>query len=326
MAGHRGQAFRHGSAHECLRRPLDLVQARFEARLEPTPMSSPLHRVSRRAVWACVVLAVLTTLSASSAAEELDYPVSIAVGPSGTMYLADRNVPGIWQLEGDRLSPFFRGSKKFRTPLNAIRCVAFDREGKLLAGDSATRDVYRFDDQRLPRPLTAQGKPYGQIGIPMSIAVDAEGSLLVSDLEVNRVVRVPKEGGQPEPFAAVQAPRGLFYDSRKQLWVVSGRRLLCLSASGEQKTVVDDGVFSFPHTVVVADDGTAYVCDGYAKAIWRIPPGQKPEKWVSGGPLQDPVGLHMRQGSLFVADPQARAVFEVDQKGNLRQRKTSPGG
>ncbi len=127
-------------------------------------------------------------------------------------------------------------------------------------------------------------------------------------------------------FAAVQTPRGLFYDSRKQLWVISGRKLVRFSSAAEQTTIVDDGVFVFPHTVVVRDDGTAYVCDGYAKAIWRISPGGKPEKWVSGGPFDNPVGLDLYHGRLFVADPRARAIFEIDEKGNLTQRKFSAGG
>jgi sugar lactone lactonase YvrE len=249
--------------------------------------------------------------------------VSIAVDKSGTAYLADRDLPGVWRLEGDRLSLFFKGSKKFRTPLNAIRCVALDRDGKLLAGDSATSDVYRFDEKGQPHPLTAQGKPFGQIGIPMSIAVAAEGDLLVSDLETQRIVKVPKQGGPTQQFAIVRAPRGLCLDSQKQLWVISGRRLVRIAAGGEQKTIVDDGVFQLPHTVAVSEDGTAYVCDGYAKAIWKIAASQKPEKWVGGGPLDNPVGIDLQQGKVFIADPRARAVFEVDPAGRLSRRKWS---
>ena len=268
-----------------------------------------------------LLLVVLGAFSARSAAEELSYPVSIAVHRSGTIYLADRNLPGVWRLEADRLSLFFKGSKKFRTPLNAVRCVALDREGKLLAGDSSTRDVYRFDENAKPQPLTARGKAYGRIGIPMGIAVDAEGNLLVSDLEINRIVKVPKEGGPVSEFAAVPAPRALCYDSQKRLWVISGRTLVRLSPAREQETIVGDGVFLFPHTVVVQEDGAAYVCDGYAKAVWKVVPGRKPEKWVSGEPLDNPVGMAIRQGNLLVVDPRARAVFEIDAAGKLTRRE-----
>lgn len=249
------------------------------------------------------------------------YPVAIVVDKAGVIYLADRDLPGIWRWEGGRLSLVFQGSKKFRTPLNAIRCLALDRDGRLLAGDSATCDVYRVDAQGRPQPLTAQGKPYGQIGIPMGIAVDAEGRLLVSDLELHRIVRVPKEGGAVEPFATVQAPRGLFLDAKNQLWVISGRKLLRIAAPGEPPTtIVDDGVFQYPHAVAVSDDGTAYVVDGYAKAVWKIAPGQKAEKWANGEPFDNPVGIAIHAGRWFVVDPRAGALFELDEAGKPTRR------
>ncbi len=148
------------------------------------------------ALAARIALFVLSVGATASTAEELRYPLSIAVHRSGAVYLADRNLPGVWRIEGERLGLFFRGSKKFRTPLNAIRCVAFDGDGKLLAGDTATRDIYRFDEKGSPQSLTGKGKPFGQIGIPMAIVADSEGNLLVSDLETHRIVKVPKEGGE----------------------------------------------------------------------------------------------------------------------------------
>lgn len=263
--------------------------------------------------------------SAYSCAAELDYPVSIAVGASGVVYVADRNLPGVWRLEGERLSVLFQGSKKLRTPLAAVRCVALDSDGKLLAGDSSTRDVYRFDAAGQPRALTATADGLGQIGIPMDIAVNAEGDLLVSDLEGNRVLTIPKEGGRARVFAEVPAPRGLFYDRQRRLWVISGRRLLRLDAPAEPQVVVDDGVFQYPHTVVVRPDGKAYVCDGYARAIWEVVAGRKPRKWVSGPPLDNPVGLALAHDRLLVADSRARAVFEIDLQGKLRRREARPG-
>lgn len=275
-----------------------------------------------RGVWLSLLAPiVLLAGGTGTGAEEPSYPVSIAVDESGAIYLADRDLPGIWRLEGDQLSLYYRASKKSRSPLSAVRCLAFDRDGRLLAGDSSTRDVYRFDENGTPQPLTAQGGPLGQIQIPMDLTVQAEGDLLVSDLANQRIVKVPKEGGAPRKFAAVAAPRGLFFDSQKRLWVISGRRLVRFSAAGEPETIVDDGVFQFPHTVAVGEDGVAYVCDGHAQTIWRIAPGREPEKWVSGEPLDNPVGMRWEQGTLLVVDPRARAVFEIHEDGQLTRRE-----
>lgn len=258
----------------------------------------------------CLVCLAATLPKTTTA--QMNYPISIAVAESGKLYIADRNLPAVWQVDGSDLTTLFKGSKKFRTPLNAVRCVALDKNGNVLAGDSSTREVYRFDEDGRPSPLTNGG-----IGIPMGIAVDSKGQLLVADLELHRIWRVPAEGGKPEELAEVQAPRGVCIDDEDNLWVVSHGKdqVVRVSPSGEVETVVEGGPFQFPHTIVVDKDKTAYVCDGYAKAIWKVPPGGKPTKWVSGEPFVNPVGLAQRGDGLLVVDPRANAVFEIDATG-----------
>ena len=237
--------------------------------------------------------------------------------------LADRNLPGVWSVKDGTAISFFTGSKKFRTPLNAVRCVEFDSDGKLLAGDSSTREVYRFDDQGKPVPLTNGG-----IGIAMDIAVNKAGDLFVSDLEIQRVMKVPKAGGTPEVVAEIPGCRGLFVDKEDHLWVVSTRenQLHRISPDGKQEIVVKDRPFEFPHTVVVDDDLTAYVCDGYAKTIWKIPRGGKPEAWVQGEPLNNPVGMAIKDKTIYVVDPRAIAIFEIDAEGNLKTTSLKSAG
>ena len=100
-------------------------------------------------------LGVLLTASSWAAGQELQYPVAVAAGKSSdAFYLGDRKLPGVWQVGEGKLGLFFQGSKKYRTPLNALRCLALDASGGLLAGDSATREVYRFDADKKPQPLT----------------------------------------------------------------------------------------------------------------------------------------------------------------------------
>lgn len=264
----------------------------------------------QRLITGCLIC--LAAMLPRMTTAQMEYPISIAVAGTGKLYIADRNLPGVWQVDGGDLSTLFKGSKKFRTPLNAVRCVALDKNGSVLAGDSSTREVYRLDDDGKAVPLTDGG-----IGIPMGIAVGSKGQLLVADLELHRIWRVPAEGGKPEELAEVQAPRGLCIDNDDNLWVISHgkNQIVRVSPSGEVETVVEGRPFQFPHTIVLAEDKTAYVCDGYAKAIWKVPPGGKPTKWVSGDPLVNPVGLARRGDGLLVVDPRANAVFETDASG-----------
>ncbi len=263
-----------------------------------------------------VSVATVWMFPTAGRAEDFKYPLSAAVAADGTVYVADRNLPGIWKITDGKKEIFFQGSKKFRTPLNAVRCVAIDKKGRLLAGDSATREVYRFDKSGKPTPSTNAG-----IGIPMSIVVDSDGNLLVADLELHRIWKVPAEGGKPESFAYVPAPRGLAIDKENRVWVVSNgqNHLLRLSANGTKVVIIVKGrVFRFPHNVVLDKDNTAYVSDGYAKSVWKVGPEGKVEKWITGEPFVNPVGLAWQGDNLLIVDPRANNIFVADKEGKVQ--------
>ena len=242
------------------------------------------------------------------------YPLTSAIAPDGTIYISARRLPGIWKVADGKAEIFFRGSKKFRTPLNAVWCVAIDSKGRLLAGDSATREVYRFDEGGKPTPLTKGG-----IGIPMSIAADGKGMLYVSDLETQRIWKVSEEGGKPVEFAVITGPRGLTVDGDGNIWAVnSGKnQIVKFSPDGKSTPVVPGRPFRFPHCVAVAKDGTAYVTDGYGKCVWKIAAGKKPEKLIEGKPFDNPVGLTLLKDKLLVTDPRANAVFTLTTDGTF---------
>lgn len=255
-----------------------------------------------------LVAAFFLLFAQAALAVEPDYLIAIAVAPDGKTYVADRKLPGVFVYEEGKFTPFFTGMKKFGTPLNAVRCLAVDGDGRLLAGDSATREVYRFDEAGQPVPLTKGG-----IGIPMSIAVLESGDLLVADLELHRIWKVPGGGGQPEVFAEVPAPRGLFVDGANRVWVLSHGQdqLLRLNAEGKESEVIVKGrPFEFPNALVVDKQGAAYVCDTYGKAIWRIAAGQQPEK-CSSPLLKNPVALAIAGEELLIVDPKLREIVRI---------------
>ncbi|QDV12344.1 Serine/threonine-protein kinase PknD [Rosistilla oblonga] len=236
------------------------------------------------------------------------YPLAIAVDAAES-YVVDLDLPGVWKLSAEgQPTLFVRGSKWIRKPLNRPRCVAILPDGDLLIGDTPTREVYRIAAAGgEPKPLTAGG-----IGIPMSIAVDADENVYVADLETRTIVRFPLAGGKVETFAQVNT-RGLSLDPQGQLWAVTQDKdqLVRIDSAGKATPVVSDRPFQFPHNVVVTDSGDAFVTDGYAKAIWRIPAGGKPEQWLTGPPLINPVGLAIHEGNLFVADPHAKNIYKI---------------
>ena len=271
---------------------------------------------------------VLLWLSTPVLAAEMQYPARLATDGKSTLYVADRNLPGVWKITDGKLELYVQGTKFFRTPLNALWCVAVDGQGRVLAGDSSTREVYRIGENKELTPLTTALKEgekrepvdpnakshFGNVGIPMSIALNSKGEIFIADLEIHRIVKIPSEGGEPQEFAVINAPRGLAFDAQDRLWVVTGGKeaLVRYTPDGKKEVLLDDRPFEMPHNLALDDDLNAYITDNYAGAVWKVPAGGKPEKWVQGKPLQKPVGI-VRQGDrLYVADPHAKQIFSID--------------
>lgn len=251
---------------------------------------------------------------------EIEYPIAVAVAADGAALIVDLNLPGVWRQDAEGGDPelIVRGSKRLREPLNRPRCVTVLEDGQILVGDSATREIYAIsaDGSGEPKPLTD-----GFLGIPMSMSVGPDNALYVADLETRFIYRLPTGGGEPELFSKVST-RGLHHAPDGTLWAVTPDRqpLVKINDAGEAEAVVDERVFQFPHNVVVAEDGTAYVTDGYAKAVWKIGGSGEAEKIVEGEPLMNPVGLAIRNGKLLIADPHAKQLFEL----NLEDKKLTP--
>ncbi len=261
---------------------------------------------------------------AAPAATEFLYPLAVTAQADGIVYVADRNLPGIWKIENGQKSVYFQGSKVFRTPLNAVRCLAIDHQGKLLAGDSSTRDVYRFDDAGKPQPLTK-----GWIGIPMAIAVAADGTIYTADIELHRIWKMPAEGSEkPTEFAVINSPRGLTLDPEGNLWVLSTSsedgQIQKVTPDGKIEPLVKDHPFGFPHNIVRMEDGTMFVTDNYLFAVWKVSADGKPEKFVSGAPLDRPVGLCRSGANLLIADPHIRTIFTLAPDKTLTVLASSP--
>jgi sugar lactone lactonase YvrE len=226
---------------------------------------------------------------------------------------------GIWKIHSGKLEPFFQGSNRFRTPLNAVWCVAVDSKGRVVAGDSATREVYRFNDKNEPEPLTKGG-----LGIPWALAFDSKGDILVCDLEIHQIVKVPEAGGEPVNVAEVAGPRGIAIDAEDRAWVVSAggkNQVLRVSADGKVETVVEGRPMQFPLNITLDKEQNAYICDNYSHAIWKVPKDGKPEKWITGKPLDMPVGIRFAGDRILIADPHAKMVFEASLDGKIAPLK-----
>jgi streptogramin lyase len=236
------------------------------------------------------------------------YPLDAVASPDGTLFVVDRNLPGVWRKSAEGQSVFVQGSKKFREPLNAPRCLALTNAGELIVGDSATRDLYKINAEGKPEAITG-----GKIGIPMDLAIAADGTIYIADLETRTVLKLTPNSKDPELFAKLNA-RGLCLDAKGNLWVVTqdNEQLVKVTPDAKTEVIVGTRQFDFPHQVAVNAAGDAFVTDGYGKAIWKVSAGQTPQKVIQGEPLINPVVISLMGNELLITDPRAAKVFKWD--------------
>lgn len=280
----------------------------------------------------CVAASFLSCFAADALAADLLHPQGVAVRPDGQIWIVDRKFHGILAFKDGQLTPVYEGLAKFRTPLNAVMCIHVAADGKTYVGDSATREVYQVgDDGKLTALTNGQGSNVpkeeyhpGKIGIPTQIATMKDGSVLTTDLELQRVWKIPAGGGEPQEFAVLAGARGVAVDAEDHVWILTANapQLRRFSPDGKQsEEIVKELTFEFPLQLAVRPQGDALVTDGYAKAIWKVARDGKAEKLASDDPFVHPVGICLSDGGkkALVIDPKAPGLFEIDEAGAVKR-------
>jgi glucose/arabinose dehydrogenase len=255
--------------------------------------------------------------AADSAPVKLAYPMAVACTPDGSIFIADSKLFSILKYNTNgTFEVVARAGPKNRTPLRAIRALAAGPAGELLAADSATFEVYRIQAGQAPVPLSK-----GAFDMPTGIAVAKDGSIVVCDLKLGSVMRVPKDGGAAEEIARVPAPRGVVIAPNDDIIVLSAgpNQLLRVTAKGEATPIVKGKPFRFPMALALDATGTGFVVsDTYAVTVWSVDAKGEVKPLVKGDPLKRPEGLARdASGSLLVADPAAVQIFRVGDDGKV---------
>lgn len=249
---------------------------------------------------------------ATSSDQQMQYPIDVAVDSQGVLYVADRNLPGIWKVVDGKPEIFFQAEKKYRTPLNAIRSLAVDRQDRVLAGCSTTTEVYRFVDGK-PLPLTG-----GQVSVPMNLCVDAAGRILVCDLKMRTLLQIDAEQPSVTELLTLSAPKAVAAGENK-IMILTGVEDPLMQSDNDGKNpqaLVKGRPFNFPADVVAWGDAWV-VSDSYERCLWKVAANGEVEKWVSDERFVLPVGLAADDQFIYLADSRANTIFKIDAAGTV---------
>src|SRR5579859_2358778 len=236
---------------------------------------------------------------------QFEAPRGVAVGPDGSIYVADsRN----------------------------NRIEKFDPTGKLLLtwGSLGTLD--------------AKNANPGTFNEPWGVAVAADGTVFVTDTWNHRVQKFDANGkflamwghfGQGETPDAFWGPRAIVIDSHGKIYVsdTGNKRIVVFDANGNSLGIIgaagsDPGQFDEPVGLAVTSDGTVYVADTWNQRIqqfsfnaqnnaytfvrqWAV------SAWFGQSIDNKPFMALDAKGRLYVTDPEGYRVLVFDQQGKF---------
>ena len=162
-------------------------------------------------------------------------PLGIAVGPDGTVYVADVLSPTpaehrILVLAADGTLKKVLGKGE----LNYPNAIVVGTSGELYVSDSNNGRVVVIDGTGKVSTLVARGVGDGDLGLPRGLAIDDEGRMFVVDT-TDHMVRLFTTGSSPTDHPAYV---GSFGDEGH-----------------------DDGKFTFPNGLATDTRGRVYVAD-----------------------------------------------------------------
>ena len=208
-----------------------------------------------------------------------NYPVSIALGGEGRIYILNRQ-DGAAQIRKYSFDDEDRGNfgkvgdddGEFQWPVS----IMTDSEENIYVSDEALDRITSFDQEgEFLARFGESGSGEGQFNRPAGMAFDADENIYVVDSMNHRVQKVTKTGKfilawgtHGDGDGEFDMPWGITVDELGDVYVADWRndRVQKFTADGKfimkfGKSGNDDGEFSRPTDVAVDLDGDIYVCD-----------------------------------------------------------------
>ena len=199
-------------------------------------------------------------------------PLGIAVGPKGTVYVADSELNYVVQLDetGAPIKQF--GEEVFKRPTGVARDPV---QGRIYVSETHAHDIKVFNDNgELIDVVGARGTKIGEFNSPTHLSF-ANGNLYVTDTFNTRVQILTDAGDFKQEFGKrgrfvgdLVRPKGVTIDSEGNIYVIESLHdhLLVYNSKGDfllpiGGTGTDIGQFYLPAGVWVDKNDRIYIAD-----------------------------------------------------------------
>ena len=281
-----------------------------------------------------------------SGAGQLWAPQAVAVGSSGTIFIADTHNQRLEEWKAGSPPTFanaFTHSESREVPFGELNAVAVDPSGNIWVTDSAHDHLFEFNSaHQLMRHLGSEGTAWRQFKGIGGIAINSSGDVFVSDTGNDRIQEfsptmvIQRSFGSSAPGSGqLLSPTAVAIDESGDVWVLNGKeaaeggRIVEFSASGAFISQV--GSNGAGSGQLLYADGLAF--SGGNLYVSEVSPHRVHELSTSGafiaafdepGSLPSGIATDPTTGDLYVSDINGH-VSQFSAAGSLLTSFGTPG-